>query len=42
MEVQSVGYFLVNMEPKGAFHLSELTAQTIPVIMRILPLIKTI
>ena len=28
-------------EPKGAFHLSELTGQTIPVVMRILLLIKT-
>ena len=27
---------------KGAFHLSELTGQTIPVVMRILLLIKTI
>ena len=27
--------------PKGAFHLSELTGQTIPVVMRISLLIKT-
>ena len=33
-------YWLWN-EPKGAFHLSELTGQTIPVVMRILLLIKT-
>ena len=33
---------IISVKTKGAFHLSELTGQTIPVVMRISLLIKTI
>ena len=36
------GYGTIDKETKGAFHLSELTSQTIPVVMRISLLIKTL